>query len=328
MAIRLREQTQWPKARCHYTAFFGDNKAQGEAAAQVRTIAHVERHVGAEETNNIDEIMDSVTKDARFVVPVAEADGRTFHIITTHEGVRQYYHDSRNQYEIVRSLHLKQIATDWYVFYESMATTRPVQVVDGARQVGGEQTGNSIVLFPTTRDGIVGEMPWSKFSGLAVEGAARAAEPASPLPMLQYRNTQAHDRYLAGLQAGDIDGALALLTDDFLLATRNYYLAGGPFFSGRGKEAARKYLDAMSKSVDVLGITILNRIVHDWYVFAELLFRVRQKGRLFGVQPTGAEFQVRTAAMHPMSQDGRIAGEVGYGTDMEKSLTAALRARG
>lgn len=327
MATRTGQETKWPKARCHYTAFLGDNRAGGEAEAQVRTIAHVERHVRAEESNDIDEIMDSITKEARFVVPVADASGRTFQIITTHQGVRRYYEDSRNSYEIVRSLHLKQIATDWYVFYESMATTRPVQVVNGARKIGGEQTGNSIVLFPTTRDGIIGEMPWGRFSGLAVEGA-RKANGASPLPMLQRRNTQVHDRFLSALQAGDVDGVLAPLADDFLLATRNYYLTGGPFFSGRGKPAARKYLEAMYRSVDVLGITILNRIIHDWYTFAELLLRLRHKGALLGVPPTGAEFHVRTAAMYPMTEDGQIAGEVGYGTDIHKSLTAAIRAKG
>ena len=40
----------------------------------------------------------------------------------------------------------------------------------------------------------------------------------------------------------------------------------------------------------------------------------RGTSSLFG--PGGTELQARTAAMHPMAEDGRIMGSMGYGTDV------------
>ena len=308
----------WPPDRCHYTAFVGDNRPSGAVELPMRNLAIVEKHVAAEETNDIEVLMGTIAKEPRYALGSTLEESPSFSVTTTHDGVRDYYVHSREfVHEIVRSLHLQQITTDWYVFYESTATTRQVQRTAGGRQLGEETTGNSIAFFPAAPDGIIGEMPLSRYRQQDIlQGTAPIRQLTHHLPVKEQRNTQVHDSFLEAVQEANVSEVLRPLDDNCLWVGRNYFGGGGPMVAAVGKAEVSKNLEAMFDAVDVLGITVLNRIVKDWYIFADLVLTLRSRGRnpLFG--PGGTELQARTAAMHPMAEDGRIMGSMGYGTDV------------
>ena len=309
MTTTQKMTAQWPRYRCTYSAFIGDSRPEGDTAKLVQNLAVVEGHVAAEEANDVDRLLTTISKEPRFALTNMSGPRPSFEIINTFAGVTEYYHHSRTVYEIVRSMHLKQITTDWYVFYESMPTTRPVQIVNGKRQVGPETTGHSIAFFPAKPDGIVGEMPWGPYNrGPRGSPPPPIRQPTSHLPLAEQRNTIEHDRFLHTLQKGDVEGALTPVADNYVLVTRNYYLPGEPTLAVAGRPEARRHYDALHQADEVLGITILNRVVKDWYIFAELAWRLKSRS-------TGKERQVRTAAMYLVDEEGRILGEMGYGTD-------------
>ena len=314
----LREAVQgWPKDRAAYTAFFGDNSPRGRLRTVLKNLATVEGHIAAEERNDIDGIVGTITDDCRFILVFQDRrKGPFFQIITTKEGARNHYLRARGFQEVVNSNHLTQVATDWYVFYESLATLRLVGDIAGVKGEGQPFALSSLALFPVAADGIIGEVPWSRYELRdTVRGTVPVPQAASHLPLTEARNVETHDRFLTAMQRGDIDAVLDLLPPDCVWATRNYFLPGGPVVAAKGKEEVRCYLQAMRDSVQVVGLTVLNRTVKSWYVFAEVLWRLRRIGPPSGGSPAGQELELRTAAIYPVTEDGLLLGELGYGTD-------------
>ena len=59
-------------------------------------------------------------------------------------------------------------------------------------------------------------------------------------------------------------------------------------------------------------VVLLNRVVGDWYVFAEWVVRGRaEPGRLSGFAG-GEAVEMRFASVFPLTEDWRLGGEQGY----------------
>jgi hypothetical protein len=62
-------------------------------------------------------------------------------------------------------------------------------------------------------------------------------------------------------------------------------------------------------------VTILNRKVTDWFVFAEELWVVRPAG--------GESRQYRTATVYPVNEAGKFEGALGFGRELEELSPSA-----
>ena len=272
-------------------------------------------HVDAEFANDIPAIIDSITADCRYpLLHRTEDGGRHLEVITDLNGARVYYDQMREGVDIVASRQLRRITTEWYVFNHSIATIRHTGTVGGVAGTGREHRVQSAVLFPVTEDGILGEVPWNRHTWAElVQGVPeRESRPDDPIA-IELRNLDAHDAYADVLRTGDVAGLDGVITPDFCMASRNY--AGAePMTAHQSAAAAAEHIRAFHRALEVLEVIVLNRVVTEWFVFAEHLWRLRSRDA--AVVPVDGEFDLKTAAIYPVDAAGRLAAELGYGTDM------------
>lgn len=266
-----------------------------------------ESHISTEYQDDISITVATVSKlEPRYAM--MPTPGK-IHVVTNSEGVLDYYRNSRAVFQPMGLRIKTQIATDWYMFLEGVATRR-------ARDTGEEYTTNTVTLFPAASDGIVGEFLWERYDGSPTDQAAmdyaaslqhlpgaRAELPAKAVLALRI-----HDDMVQALRANDLDAFTRRFADDFLLADRSYVPAYGLMAQGEGRAAAVAYWRAFLDLYRIDDVSTVNRINADWFVFAELAIVVTPKAG-------GPAQRIRTATFFPMRRDGRVMGQLGYGTE-------------
>ena len=83
------------------------------------------------------------------------------------------------------------------------------------------------------------------------------------------------------------------------------YVASGP--GGVGGRC-----DLVGRAIEEPELHVINRVVGDWYVFAEWAVRGRARVGLDGVR-AGDPVELRSAGVFPVGGSGRLAGEQTYG---------------
>lgn len=280
--------------------------------ASLRT-AH--EHGQSETTNDIDKVMSTVSQTVCYVMPDFTLSDPTLIVLTERDQVRTFYENERTTMEVVDSAHLTEVSSDWYAFYEGVATTR--SVADGKLY-----NSNHVVLFPVADDGIIGEILWARRSFRDIYAGVPAPPPLVPpahladLPWLRWRNQELHDWFLDALRDGDVDAAVSTFAFDARMAVRDYREGCGPMLQGNGTDVVRQRCRMLVDSVEDREITVLNRLVGDWYVFAEWVVRGHAvSGALRGV-PGGARVQLRVASIHPVTEEPKLRAELGYGLEI------------
>ena len=176
--------------------------AHSGTAALLAATDRVHRHVRSEETNDVGQVMATVSQEVCYMLPDVTGASLELVVLTDRAAVQDYYADERNFMEIVSSTVLVGLTTDWYTFHESVSTTREVAT-------GGQYQNDVAILFPVADDGIVGEIlaarrPWHEvYAGLPdPQDALGAGEVAA-----RRRQAQgAHQAFLEAL-AGGADAA-------------------------------------------------------------------------------------------------------------------------
>lgn len=145
--------------------------------------------------------------------------------------------------------------------------------------------------------------------------------PTTPVPLQAVRNLKIHADHLARLSSGCIDDIVASLSEDCIWAVRNYLpdRDTSPMMKAEGPAAVRSYFEKLMDTWEFEEISVLNRLVKDWYVFAEELYVARARS---GAE-RGKRKQFRKASIYPITQAGRIQGELGYGTDLTDAASAS-----
>ncbi|SKC03176.1 nuclear transport factor 2 family protein [Sphingopyxis flava] len=312
----------WPPERQRVSSFVGDVRPEGEAASVIHSIGMAEWHIGAEETNDVERVVKSLS-EKNTLHARRNFDDPAYDILDTeYDQPRVRYRGSRDYSETVHSTSFRQVATDWYLFSERSWLVRPVTADETGRHVGEAYRAEGLVLVHTESDGIIGEMVLTR--------DAVAARPTA-FPGLEADYTRdletalhRHDALLAAYVDGNIDTILESFANDYSMLARNYFSPGPHAVDFKGSQEVRGHLSNMFSAVDVLGVTVLNRIVTEWYIFAEMDWRIRVKAPL---EDSGAESgnvaHYRTTAMYRRSGNGRLAGELGYGTPIRTLPEAA-----
>ena len=279
-------------------------------------LANVLRHVEAEIANNVDLIVTTIDDHCRYPLLHRAPDGTLrLEAITDLAGAEAYYRDMRTGVDITSSHHIRRITTDWYVFNHSAAAMRHVGDVDGMPPTGREYAYESAVLFPVSAHAIVGEIPWNRYSfPEMVRGIKQPALTDAERVQVELRNLAAHEAYCNAMISGEVADPGAYLAPRFVSATRNYFSPGAPgLTTAEGEAGFRRQVQTLHEAVHVVDAVVVNRIVTSWYVFAELAWRLRARSDAVAID---GEFDVKTAAIFPLDDGGRMLAELGYGTDM------------
>lgn len=283
--------------------------APATVAAVQASIAIGAAHVQAERTNELDTIMATIGEQPYF--PLLDHDGAgglVLNVVTTTEAARSYYGERGATYDIVDSRHVVAVASDWYTFRESVATLRHTGAVGGLDGHGELFQVNSAVLFPTGPDGIAGEIVWTRYPfGDIVRGTVAPAVPVpgpGHLPTGQLRNADIHDRFVAGVTAGDAEAVASCLAPDVHWLARQRPAGAPPTYTlARGNTETALLIEQWLATWRYEQLAVLNRVVTDWYVMAEYYVAVAPR-------QGGASERWRKVALYPLAGDGRIRAEM------------------
>jgi hypothetical protein len=284
-----------------------------------RSQAHIEAldttlaHVASEASNDAPTIMATVSEHVCYLMPDVSDPGLPIAVLTDRDGVERFYRNERTFLQVVGSSDLMEVSTDWYVFHEGLADTVEV--------ASGRQFRHSyVVLFPVADDGIVGEILWPRISLAEVYGAdgPPEIEPSSTVDERlgrRHRHQAAHGALLDAVRRGDAEAATAVWADGARVAVRSALPAGPAIIEGTGGEAVAERVRSLVTSFQDPQVRVLNRVVGDWYVFADWIVRGRL-GRAAGGCPAGALVEARSASILALDDTSRIVAELGYGLDL------------
>jgi hypothetical protein len=118
-----------------------------------------------------------------------------------------------------------------------------------------------------------------------------------------------HDRFLDAFRAGDVDALLSTLNPDVQGGARDYVADTGAPVELRGHAEVREHYQALFEKFEILSVQLLNRVIQEWYVFAE--YRVTARPRC-----GGSDVAFHIAEFYVISQDGLFFVRVGHGTDI------------
>ena len=262
----------------------------------------VERHVKSEYTWDLDLVVGTVCKDARYAMMIKPG---TIDVINGEAGVRAFYERVLKNFHLLRTVHVLQIVTDWYVLFES----RPLRLDVNTNQVIKKKT---IVLFPVANDRIVGEFIWDADSqGLWREKHSKPGDQ----DIDETDACRVIDRWENALRSRNYEVAAGLLTDDCVWIGRDYFDAAGPLVELLGVERILGHFKAWDAAVEIESYAIAQRSSSTWYGFLEEAQRVRLKKPVAGFKAGGTAL-TRTATIMGLTPTGKIEGFISYGAPM------------
>lgn len=278
------------------------------ADALVAVIEGCRRHVVSEETNDINQIMATVSQDVCYMMPDVTSPAPTLEVLTERDAVRDFYASERAFMEVVRSAMLVEVTTEWYTFHEIVATTRQVAT-------GTEHQNEVVVLFPVAADGIIGEIlatrrPW--FEVYRGSSSAAAGDRTADPGVDRARLGAGHQRFLDALVHGDPDEALGVFCTDAEVCLRQPPEAPGGVLRGTGVDAVRRRCALVTEAIDDPVVEVLNRVVGDWYVFADWIVRGQARPGAWAGLEGGEALELRSAGIFPFSEGYKARGEQTY----------------
>ncbi len=272
-------------------------------------LAKVQAHLQAEFSNDIDQIMASVTSDPRFAIITRENGQLEFEVPETLDGVREHYLNLRSTLDVLRSRQIRRIIGDWFVFQQSVATMRPRAAADAGLGAAHDFAVDTAVLFPLAADGILGEIPWNRLSfGEFQTVHSRHHEPATEELM---NTVDLHEAFLAAWREGDPEGVAQLMVDDCALAIRDSTRPTGPMCVAAGRPDIAARLGQQFGCWRPIDGKVLNLVVTDWYIFSNVRWTVEPRSDN-GRHP---QHEMSSAMILALADPGHFRAIVGYGTE-------------
>jgi hypothetical protein len=273
-------------------------------------LAKVMAHLRAEFSNDVDQIMSTVAPDPRFFIVTREYGKLELEVAETPGAVRDHYVNLRTSLDVVRSRQIRRIVSDWFVFQQSVATMRARAGRDDHPAEPHDFAVDTAVLFPIAAGGILGEIPWNRTS-FADAMATRSDHHEPPTEELM-ETVDLHEAFLGAWCTSKGQKVVDLLEEDCALGIRSCNDAEGRMCVGEGKEEIRIALDEQFLSWRPATFTILNLVVTDWYVFAN----VRWVGEALSDSGAWSPHEMSTATILPISGARRFQAILGYGTSL------------
>jgi len=269
-------------------------------------------HVEAEIKGVIPELMETLTPEGPYgytILPEVRDDGSVgLPIITTREGIREAYQLIRGMSALLSVTPLTEIRGSWYTFQDNLSR--------GRLKANGYEgpPHQTLALFPSgSGRGITGELVWIRVPKSRLGGDAETTDSevngdALSGALEREKVYQRYCQYLDALRASDVEAVLSTLHHKGASALRDYVNETGTLITLEGPDAHRAYYQAFFDKYAVQSIDILSLVAEDWYVFAEVRYKI---GARDGNQVLG----FNTAEFYMPADDGRFIARIGHGTD-------------
>jgi hypothetical protein len=280
--------------------------AESALHAAEETWTHLRAEFAAAD-GDYDKLMSTVRARGPYawaIQPQIHGDGTVgVPILTTWDEVRAAYEVVRGTVDVAAYEALIELRGAWYGFHETVSSGRPKGATDPRPHT------NVLTLYTVgTGAGINGEMAWPRLPlELVGKGTAPAESVTDPI-RLRLDLLALHVAYLEALTNGDVDALMATMHDDVQSAVRDYVAETGALVQLPGKDANRAYYSALFDKFEVLNVELLDRVVQDWYVFAEVRVTVQPRAG-------GPRLAFHTAEYYVAANDGRFFVRIGHGTD-------------
>ena len=272
----------------------------------LQSIAKAEAHIRIEYGTRMVGVMDTVGKHPHFAMMLQPGQVA---VLSGRDDIDSMYKGSVALAAPQASRLLSQRASDWYMFIENVPTR--------LWMANGEfKTVQTVTLFVTDdENGITGEYAWQRhypqIPGINVDGET--------LPERSLNNLQLHESLLDAVCRGDTAALASTLEPDCIWAQRDYRntVEGGEIVNLQSATTAADFVEQSHAVLNPLQVSVLNRQVTDWYVFAE---------ELWVVEPADGECrQYRTAVVYAVSEAGKFEAVLGFGTALEAPSPSASR---
>lgn len=253
-------------------------------------------HLKAYIQGDIDILMKSVSPRGGIWAGMAPPHGAT--LLRSNEEIRATYTDLLNAIKLGDTKIFVLIATDWYMFFESVST-----VTDKAS--GTTFENQSVGLFAADDHALAVDMAWP----LDLEpGPVRPTRDRKGMVRSELLDLAAHEQRMAGMADENLASACIGLVDDCQLFL--------PCFDPTderlelivsGVNSYKNYLASLWAIYRIDNIVNLNMSIGDQYIFSEYRLKVTQRS-------SGNALEIRYALVEVLAQEGNVRGMLGYAT--------------
>ncbi len=276
------------------------------AHAYAQSIWHIEEEIAAAD-GDLEPLYATLTEEgpyAYMVMPELRPNGTVkLPRITTREEIIEAYEMIRGMSDLLEVIGLTEIRATWHTFQDNISR---------ACMKGDESNVHTIQtlgVFPSgAGSGITGELVWIR---LPTESLGDPDEPNTvpddPL-LARLRVHENFASYQQGLRTNDIEAVMAVLHDGVSSAVRDYVEDTGTITDHEGAAMHRGYYEAFFAKYEVDSVDMINQVVDDWYVYAEL--RIVVHPRL----SSGTQ-AFHTAEIWIPAKTGKFIARIGHGTE-------------
>jgi hypothetical protein len=279
-------------------------RKNAEAAAHAADQAWI--HMEAEFAGKIPELMDTLGEQGPYaytIMPHLLPDGSLkMPIASTRAEIEEAYKFVRGRSDLLSSDAMVELRGSWYLFTETLNKSR----IKATGECGESVT---LGLFPSaTGKGITGELVWAK---MPLERLGAPSDPVADLHGVPMRHhlMLSHDRYIKALGKGDVEAVLAEMNERVQANVRDYVNDTGALTNLDGKEGHRAYYKTLFEKYEPQSVLMLDRVIQDDYVFAELRFVMRDR-------KSGKAVTFHTAEFFVPGRDAKFAVRIGSGTSV------------
>lgn len=279
--------------------------SQDHVEPLLRSIAKAERHVRIEYGTQMVGVMDTVGAYPHFAMMLQPGQVA---VLSGRDDIDAMYKASVARAAPQASRFLSQLATDWYVFVDNVPTRL-------WHEDGEFKTAQTVTMFATDdANGITGEYAWQRHYA--------PVDAPGDVPDRALHNLELHERLLAAMCSGDSAGLKSTLAPGCIWAQRDYRsdVAGGAIVNLTDADAAVAHVAQWHAALKPVHVSILNRRVTDWYVFAEELWVVEPAG--------GGRRQYRAAVIYAVDAAGDFEAVLGFGKAIEDLSPSAASPMG
>jgi hypothetical protein len=283
------------------------------AAAQANAAAEGIGHVLSEMTGNVDIIVETLSPEGPYGYTIRQqqlSDGSLrLPVLSTREEIYTEYKAVRGLSDILAHSGMIEIRTPWYLFHDAVARSK--------RKSDGRIAEHSVlVLCPVGKGrGITGEIFWYR-SPRELLGREKDL-PFNELsrPAMIKRHYAMHEELLAALRSGDVGTIVGQTNASIQMAVRDYVEDSGTLTQpeadvGKERDMVRAYWTHFFARFEIVSVELCQRVVEEWYVFAELRWNAT-------LRATGERLAWNTAEFHVPGKDGLFIAWIGHGTDID-----------
>jgi hypothetical protein len=279
------------------------------AAAQLHAAGEGWNHVTLESTGHVPTILNTLVPDGPWawaIMTYAQPDGSiALPVHTTYEGIEEMYKMIRGHSDVVSVEPVLEIRGAWYSFHEDVATSRE-------KATGTVTEREMLLILPVTNGpGVTGELAWVRMDRALLGKGLPLAEPKNPLEMRRHM-LALHDGFLDALRRNDAEGMVATFSKGCQSAIRDYVEDTGTLTGLDDLSGFKNHYEAFFHLFEVQSVEVLQRVIQDWYLFAEI--RVEVLGR--SGEQRGSRSAFHTVSLFVPGKEDKFIVYIGHGTDL------------